>query len=88
MLAALRASRMSSAKRRRSAMAEAVYKPCFKALQLPAGAPPPAPCILQTNLPLTASDRHRCRERFDRARHRGLPCIGDGCLSIRLFLQF
>jgi hypothetical protein len=39
----------------------------FMAFRLPLGAPPPAPCILQTSWPRTAGAWHGFPLRFDRA---------------------
>src|SRR5207249_929301 len=51
-------------------------EPCFKPFRFAIGAPPPAPCILQTLKPLTAGERHGCPVRFERALQRGARYIG------------
>jgi hypothetical protein len=48
----------------------AVKFPCVRAFLFPLGAPPPAPCILQTLCPRTAGDRQGFPLRFDLAWHR------------------
>lgn len=72
----------------RAAIACAVYNPCRRAFRLPGGAPPPAPCILQTVQPLTAGARHGLPDRFDFARQRGAWFIRDGPWCIGLILGF
>jgi hypothetical protein len=54
---------------RLAAIASAVKRPCVRAFRLPFGAPPPAPCILQTLDPRTAGARHWSPLRFDLAGH-------------------
>ena len=68
-------------------LAENQHKPVpgRRAFLLPSGAPPRAPCIRQTALPLTAGDRHGFPVRFEQARHRGDWCMSK---SMGLFSSF
>src|ERR1700720_1861264 len=86
MLAAKRRALRSSLRTyRRSAIAFAVYLPCFKAFRLPRGAPLPGapPCIRQRFLPVTGGKRHGCPLRVF-ALHRDFGFVFDRLLDIRV----
>ena len=65
------------------ATTSAAKSPCLRALQLPLGAPPRAPCIRQTSRPRMAGAWHRSPLRFDLARHLNAWCISK-CMGLIL----
>jgi hypothetical protein len=76
-LAVLRDFRIIALTALRSTIASAVNRPCFKAFELPFGAPEPAapPCMRHRILPETAGAWQGAPERV-RAPQRGLVSIG------------